>query len=451
MKVTQESLSLPGITQLDSSGSLSQAYRRYVIAVIWVTLVLRVVDIQIVSVLLEPIRKEFAVSDTQLGLLSGFAFSVLYGVLGIPVAWLADRYNRANIVACAVGAWSIMTAVCGLATSFTSLLFARAGVGVGEAGGTAPSYSLISDLVPPEKRATVFAALSSAVPTGIFVGLLVGGFANQYYGWRGAFMLMGLIGVLAALLVRLTVREPRRMIPLQPAGRAPARLADTLRELLRIRAYRHLVAASSIFTAGAMGSGMWIASFFIRVHHMAPAEVATWLAFIYGGGGIAGSLLGGVLSDRLARRSGDKRWYSWLSAAVALSILPFAVMVYLWGNPVTALFLHIGTVVLMHMWMGPTYGTIQSLVNARSRATAAAVNLLVINVIAYGAGPLLVGLASDWLTPHVGSDSLRYSILAVVVVTYTWAAAHFLAAGKTLGADLARAESRNLAGSTPQA
>jgi predicted MFS family arabinose efflux permease len=439
MKPAEGAMSNVGVLQADVPAGLADTYTRYVIAVVWVTLVLRVVDIQIVSVLLEPIRREFQVSDTQLGLLSGFAFSVLYGVLGIPVAWLADRKNRRTIIASAVGLWSAMTAACGFASSFMWLSIARAGVGVGEAGGTAPAYSLVSDLVPARKRATAFALLSASVPTGIFVGLLVGGWANEYYGWRSAFFLLGIVGISVALLVRLTVREPPRRMPASHKAEAPIRLGEALRRLSKNRSYLHLVAASSIFTAGAMGSGMWIASFFIRVHQIPPAEAATWLALIYGGGGIAGSVLGGLLADRLVARSGDPRWYARLSAAVTIGILPFAGLVYLWGGPTQALLLHVGAVVLMHMWMGPTYGTIQNLVEPRTRATAAAVNMLVINVIAYGAGPLLVGIASDALSSRVGTDSLRYSILAVVVVTYVWAAVHFLAAGRTLRKDLENA------------
>jgi len=430
-----------GVLHTDAPAGLADTYTRYVLAVVWVTLVLRIVDIQIVSVLLEPIRREFQVSDTQLGLLSGFAFSVLYGALGIPVAWLADRKNRRTIIATAVAVWSAMTAACGFANSFMWLSLARAGVGVGEAGGTAPAYSLVSDLVPARKRATAFALLSASVPAGIFVGLLVGGWANEYYGWRSAFFLLGIVGISVALLVRLTVREPPRRMPASYRGEAaPLRFGEALRRLAKNRSYRHLVAASSIFTAGAMGSGMWIASFFIRVHQIPPAEAATWLALIYGGGGIAGSVLGGLLADRMVAKTGDARWYARLSALVTLGILPFAALVYLWGGPTQALLLHVGAVVLMHMWMGPTYGTIQNLVEPRARATAAAVNMLVINVIAYGAGPLLVGIASDALSSRVGADSLRYSIFAVVVITYAWAAVHFFLAGKTLTKDLSNAE-----------
>jgi predicted MFS family arabinose efflux permease len=438
MKLAQSFVE-PGTVPLDTRG-LSEAYRRYVIALIWVTLMLRFVDIQVISVLLESIRKEFSVSDTQLGLLGGFAFSILYGTLGIPVAWLAERYSRRNIAAVAVGLWSAMTAVCGLATSFTSLLLARVGVGIGEAGGTAPAYSLVSEIVPAEKRASIFAILNSSVPAGVFVGFIIGGWVNEYYGWRSVFMTLGIAGVLVALLVRFTLHESQRAV-LQGGAVAAQTLFDPIRQLLRIRAYRHLVAASSIFTAGAMGSGIWIASFFVRVHHMPQPVVATWLGLLYGGGGIAGAVLGGILVDRVVKRTGDKRWYAWMSAAAAAGILPFALFVYLWSNPIQALLVHVGTILLMHAWMGPVYGTIQTLAGPGRRAMAAAVNLLVINVVAYGLGPLMVGAVSDWLGPRLGGDSLRYSILVVVIVTYTWAAYHFYAAARTLRADLSAGDS----------
>jgi len=417
--------------------ALADSYRVYVLAIIWIVLLLRFVDLQIISVLLESIRKEFAVTDTQLGLLSGLAFSVFYGLLGLPVAWAADRYSRRNIITIAVGLWSLMTAMCGLATSFASLFLARVGVGVGEAGGTAPTYSLISDYFPPNRRATAFAILNCAVPVGVFCGFLVGGYVGAKYGWRAAFVAVGLPGVLLALLVRLTIREPRRGFsdPVLADSAVPP-LKDTLKYLLSMRSYRHFVWGSSIFTMGAMGSGIWIPSFFIRVHGMAPAEIAPWLACIYGGGGLIGALAGGWLADRAVERTGDKRWYAWLSGLSTIAILPFSFFVYLWPNPIQALLVHVGTAFLMHAWMGPLYGTIQGLAGVKRRAMAAAVNMLTINLVAYGMGPLLVGVASDYFNARFGDESLRYSILAIVVFAYTWAGVHFLLAAKTLRQDL---------------
>ena len=424
----------------NSAFRVSRDYLNYVVAVLWVVMLLRFVDLQIVAVLLESIRREFEVSDTLLGLMTGSAFAIFYGTLGVPIAWLADRYNRRNIIVAAVGLWSAMTALCGLAGSFTSLFIARMGVGVGEAGGQPPAYSLVSDYVPPEKRSSVFAILNSAVPFGVFCGFIIGGWVNLHYGWRAAFMVVGLPGVLIALLIWLTVREPPRGLSDNRTNVAPVPLGESLGYLWRTRSYRHLVLATTIFTLGAIGSGIWIPSFFVRVHGMANAEVAVWLAFIYGGGGVLGAMLGGYLADRLVARNNDKRWYAWLSAIAAAAILPFSFFVYLWPDPVTALLVHIGTTILMHSWMGPAYGTVQSVAGLPRRAMAAAVNGFAVNLLALGLGPLIVGAASDYFNARFGENSLRYSILAVVVVCYSWAALHFFLASRTLRQDLAAAD-----------
>ena len=424
----------------DSAFRVSRGYLNYVVAFLWVVMLLRFVDLQIVAVLLESIRREFEVSDTLLGLMTGSAFAIFYGTLGVPIAWLADRYNRRNIIVASVGLWSAMTALCGLAGSFTSLFIARMGVGVGEAGGQPPAYSLVSDYVPPEKRSSVFAILNSSVPFGVFCGFIIGGWVNQHYGWRAAFMVVGLPGVLIALLIWLTVREPPRGLSENRTDVAPVPLGESLGYLWRTRSYRHLVLATTIFTLGAIGSGIWIPSFFVRVHGMASAEVAVWLAFIYGGGGVLGAMLGGYLADRLVARNNDKRWYTWLSAIAAAAILPFSFFVYLWPDPVTALLVHIGTTILMHSWMGPAYGTVQSVAGLPRRAMAAAVNGFAVNLLALGLGPLIVGAASDYFNARFGENSLRYSILAVVVVCYSWAALHFFLASRTLRQDLAAAD-----------
>lgn len=425
-------------TRIFPATGISGLYRYYVVAVIWVVMLFRFVDLQIVAVLLESLRAEFRVSDTQLGLLSGTAFAIFYATLGIPIAWLADRHSRRNIIAVCLGLWSAMTAACGAASGFLWLFLARIGVGVGEAGGAPPAYSLISDYFAASRRSTVIAILNSAVPSGVFAGFIIGGFINAKLGWRDTLIIAGLSGMVVALLVRLTVREPRRgQNDGSRAAPAPAPVLDALRFLWNLRSYRHLVLASSIFTLGALGSGIWIASFFIRVHHMPPLQATTWLACVYGGGGLVGASLGGWLADRISRRCADQRWQAWLPAISTAAILPFGFFVYLWPNPITALLVQTCTAVLMHSWMGPCYATVQNLAGASRRAMAAAVNLLVVNLLALGLGPLLVGALSDYFSARLGADSLRYSILTLTAVTYTWAAFHFLRASRTLRADLA--------------
>jgi MFS family permease len=443
LESTPSSLGPQPLQAFASTGSLTGPYPYYVVAVIWLVMLLRLVDLQIIAVLLEPIRTEFKLSDTTLGLLSGTAFAFFYGTLGIPMAWVADRYNRRNLIAACLLLWSATTALCGMAGSAIALFFGRLGTGLGEAGGIPPSYSLTSDYFPAARRASIIAILNSAVPAGVFASYLIGGYINERLGWRATFISVGIFGALVALLVKLTVREPARGIQdgLRRDTRVPA-VMETVAFLWRIRSYRHFVLASTLLTLGAMGSGIWIAAFFIRVHGMPPREVATALAFVYGIGGVAGATLGGILCDRVVRKTGDARWYGWFSGAVSAAILPLAFFVYLWPNPITALLVQTGTAFLMHSWMGPCYGTIQSLVGASQRAMAAAVNLLVVNLLAIGLGPLIVGAVSDFMNARFAGESLRYSILAVVVVAYGWAAVHFILAARSLREDLASAKAR---------
>jgi predicted MFS family arabinose efflux permease len=419
----------------------SNAYLRYVLALLWVVSLLRFVDLQVIAVLLEPIKAEFELSDTQLGLLTGIAFALFYATLGIPIAWLADRYNRRNIIAVAMGLWSFMTVLCGMATGFVSLFLARIGVGIGEAGGLPPSASLVSDYFRPERRARIFAVLASAVPLGVFVGFLLGGWVAEFYGWRAAFIVAGAPGILVALVLWLTLREPPRGFSDKRGAAEPAPpFKETLRYLAGLKSYRQIVLGTAIVTLGAVGSGIWIPSFFIRTHGMGIAEIGTWLAFIYGGGGAIGTISGGLLAEYLTEKTGDQRWYVWVCAIATACLLPFAFFVYLWPHPVPALLVHIGTTILMHMFMGPVGGTVQNLAGPGRRAMAAAINLLMVNLIALGLGPLIVGAASDYFSASYGTDALRYSILTVVVIAFSWASLHFYLASRTLRQDLASAQ-----------
>jgi predicted MFS family arabinose efflux permease len=321
-----------------------------------------------------------------------------------------------------------------------SLFLSRIGVGVGEAGGLAPSASLVSDYFKPERRARVFALLASAVPLGVFVGFLLGGWVAEFYGWRAAFIVAGAPGILVAFVLWLTLREPPRGFSDNRGSAQPApAFRETLRYLAGLKSYRQIVLGTAIVTLGAIGSGIWIPSFFIRTHGMGIAEIGTWLAFIYGGGGAIGTISGGFLAERLSEQTGDQRWYAWVCAIATVCLLPFAFFVYLWPHPVPALLVHIGTTILMHMFMGPVGGTVQNLAGPGRRAMAAAINLLMTNLIALGLGPLLVGAASDYFTPIYGTDALRYSILTVVVVAFSWASLHFYLASRTLRQDLATA------------
>ena len=421
---------------------VSRAYEVYVLALLWLVGLFRFMDIQVFAVVLESIRAEFHFSDSQLGLLSGLAFAIFYATLGIPIAWLADRYSRRNILSIVLGIWSGMTYVCGTATGFISLFLARMGVGIGEAGGTPTIHSMLGDYFSSKKRGTVFAIVNTSIPAGVFAGFMFGGWVLENYDWRVTFYAYGVPGIILAIILRLTLREPprgfseNRTSPVESAG-----FMDTLKYLWGLRAYRHLVTATTIMTLGAYGSGIWIPAFFQRIHNLSIGEVTFWLAWIYGGGGITGSLVGGWLSDRLSSKHQDARWYVKVPGIAALMILPFSFFVYLWGNPYQALTVHIGTTILMHMYLGPAYGMVQTLAGVKRRAMASGINLLVINFLGIGFGPVIVGYASDAMNSVYGTESIRYSLLGLVVIAYTWAALHFFLAGRTLRGDIEKARS----------
>jgi len=423
---------VPGVT------GHAKRYLIYVVALTWLVLVLRSVDLLVISVLMPSIKTQFTVSNTQLGLLSGFAFSLFYGLLAVPIAWLADRTSRARIISISVFVWSSMTALSGMANTFGHLLLARVGVGLGEAGGTAPVYALVADYAPANKRASVFAILNSSVPIGVLLGFLLGGYVSSAFGWRYAFLFAGIPGLAVALLAQVTLREPVRADS-TTACTPGAPLIETLRYLFSRHSYCHFVLGSAVFTLGSVGSGIWISTYFIQFHHMQPSELGVWLALLYGGGGLVGALGGGYLTDHVVNKGGDQRWYAWMPGISSVAILPFTIFVYSWPSPRQALLVHLVTTILAHVWAGPVYGTVQGLAGKNRRAVAAAVNSLLVSFLAYGLGPLLVGVASDHFRASLGQDALRYSIMLLAAVAYTWAGIHFLLAGRTLRADLALA------------
>jgi MFS family permease len=413
--------------------ALSTHYCWYVLAILWLVALLRFVDLQILAVLLEPIKAEFLLTDTQLALLGGLAFALFYGGLGLPVAWLADRCNRRNIIAIAVSLWSLMTALCGFAGSFMTLFLARMGVGIGEAGAYPPSTALLADYFPPERRGRVYAVLASAIPAGVFAGFLIGGLASQHWGWRAALQIAGLPGLLLGLLVYLTVREPERgRLDTVPVPQRPVGLFTLARQLWQSRAYRNVVLGACLYTLGAYGSGVWLPSFFIRHHGFTGAEIGVWMALLYGGGGLCGALAGGWLAEYLSNRHADRAWYARVCSWSLLAALPLAPLVFLNGDPRLALLLHLPIVVLMHMNIGPVLTLIQHLAGPARRASAQAIAVLVSNLIALPLGPLFVGMISDLYGSSYGSRTLGIAILALLLVAWSAAAWQFRRAAQAM-------------------
>jgi predicted MFS family arabinose efflux permease len=405
----------------------------YALGVLFVVYVANFVDRQILAIVLDDVKAELQVSDTLMGLLSGPAFVVFYTVAGIPIARLADRSSRRTIIACGLAVWSVMTALCGLAKSYPQLLLARIGVGVGEAAGTPPSHSLLSDLFPPERRATALSIYAMGIYVGVMFGYLAGGFVREAFDWRTAFLVVGLPGIPLALLVQASVREPVRGASDGRADEATPPLREVVRFLASRRAFVWVTIAACFQSLSGYSILAWAPSFLRRVHAMDPAEAGLSIGLVTGIGGAFGAWLGGALVDRLARR--DRRWIVWLPAWVSALSVPFAVPFYLAEGRTATLAAFVPFYVLSAMYVGPLWSVGQSVVRPRMRALASAILLVVLNLVGLGLGPLAVGAANDLLHARLGDDAIRWSLL-VMAGMGGLAAWPFARAARTLRAEL---------------
>lgn len=413
----------------------SKSARNYALVLLTIVYTFNFVDRQLLAILQESIKADLSLSDGQLGLLAGFAFALFYATAGIPIARWADRSNRRNIVAGAVFIWSFMTAISGFVQNYAQLLLARVGVGIGEAGGSPPSHSIISDIFPPEKRASALGFYSTGVNIGILFGFLAGGWINEFFGWRVAFMVVGLPGILLAIIVRFTLAEPIRGLSENKQVESDAvPFIDVLKLLWSRRSFRHMALAGALNAFAGYSSSSWTASFMIRSYDMATGELGTWLAMISGLCGAIGVFLGAVLADKLAPR--DKRWYMWVPALAGLISIPFIAAVYLVNGPYWALMLSVVPGLLHNVYLGNTIASTHGLVGLRMRALASAVLFLILNLIGLGLGPLFVGLLSDYLQPVFEEHSLRQAMLYLLPAVMTWSTVHFFLAARTLRADL---------------
>ncbi len=410
----------------------------YALGLLTVVYSFNFIDRQLLAILQESIKAELDLSDGQLGLLTGFAFAVFYVTAGIPIARWADRANRRNIVSLALFTWSFMTAISGFVQNYAQLLLARIGVGVGEAGGSPPSHSIISDIFPAEKRASALGFYSTGVNIGILFGFLFGGWLNEFFGWRVAFLVVGVPGILLAFLVRFTLAEPVRGLAEQrTVADKPTPVMDILRLLWSRGTFRHLAFGAALNAFAGYSTSSWTASFFIRSHDMTTGELGTWLALILGLGGAIGVFFGGYIADRLAPR--DKRWYAWLPALVGFFSVPFAAAVYLVDSPYVALAIAAVPGLLHNVYLGNTLAVTHGMVGLRMRAMSSAILFFILNIIGLGAGPWMVGMLSDYLTPSLGDEALRHSMLYLIPAVLTWSSLHFLLAARTLREDLEQA------------
>jgi MFS family permease len=412
--------------------AFSAGYKRFVLVMLTLVYAFNFIDRQILVILQEPIKADMGLSDAQLGLLSGFTFAVIYVSAGIPIAYLADRSNRRNIIAVSLTVWSGMTAVSGLVQNYAQLLLARVGVGLGEAGGSPPAHSMISDYYPPEQRGTAISFYSSGIYIGILLGYAFGGLLAEAFGWRTAFMVVGLPGILLAVVLVLTVREP-------PRGRwdAAARsdhkpsFRETLSLLRERPAFWFIAMGCALTSFVSYGNGNFLPSLLIRNHGMSIADVGLVLSLVAGLSGAIGTFLGGYLGDRLG--VGDKRWYVYVPILGGLAaFLPYFYVILSSHTPSVLVVLALVSVV-NSLYLGPSIAICHALVPPRMRAVTSAVLFFVLNMIGLGLGPFLTGLASDLLAPVAGDQNLRWAMVLTASVGVVAILMFAIAARRLLG------------------
>ena len=415
-----------GLTPVRKPASVSPSYRRLVLFMLTLVYVVNFVDRQVLSVLLEPIRRDLGLSDTQLGLLSGLAFAAFYVTFGIPFARIADRYSRRNLIVVCMLAWSAMTALCGMTVNLAQLLAARIGVAIGEAGCIAPAQSIIADYYSPAERPAALSVFSVGAPVGVFLGLLLGGWLAELFGWRVALILIGLPGMLLALLVLGTVREPiRGMSSGISTTERPGRFIDDARQLLSRRSMPLIAVGAGMQSMVLYGMGAWLPSFYQRLHHLQTHEVGSLLAVVNGIGAGLGTLGGGFLAAALARR--DRRWLCWLPAIAAATATPLYAGAVLASDIFWSIACVFPAALLGSVFVAPTLAAVHSVSGVALRATGLSLVLFLTNLVGIGGGALVVGAVSDALKELEAVNSLRYGLLAVLsanflaIAGYTWA------------------------------
>jgi MFS family permease len=412
-------------------------YSWYVLAVLLCVYSFNWMDRYVLLILLEPIKHDLRLSDTALGLLSGFTFAMIYSIAGIPIACWADRGDRRSVISLGLTLWSATTALSGLAANIGHLTVARFGVALGESACSPPASSLISDYFPAHRRATAFAIYGVGISIGMGLGLFVGGWANELYGWRVAFMIAGLPGVLLALIVRFTIREPRR-------GQAESfetdprvySVAATIRIILSRKSFLAYAIGLGLFSFSGNAFETWTPVYLMRLYHMGTGTIGEWTGFIEGVGGLIGTMAGGLLADRLGTR--DERWYLWVPAMAAAAMVP-SMFVFLHTSHGSMFVFYFVTIVFSASYMAPMVAITQRIMPVRMRALATALLYLLLNLIGPGAGPLAAGILNDALVGSYGVEAVRIS-LTVTLVGAVCGVALTLYAAKHLPHDLTFAD-----------
>jgi MFS family permease len=406
----------------------------FTLALLFVISLFNYTDRYMIAILLPSIKQDFGLSDTQMGVLAGVAFTLFYVVCGVPIARLADQRSRKKILTVSLALWSVMTAACGLAQTFVQLSVARMLVGIGEAGSSPPSYSVIADVYPADRRATAMAIYLAGAPMGILIGFTLGGWLSVEYGWRYALLAVGLPGLIFAVLLVWLFKEPRRGAVDGIASARAVPFWEGLIALLRNRTFRHAALGSAFYNALIVTYVNWMPSFFVRSHGMGVKETGIVLALIFGLAQIVGLVAGGYVSDRFARV--DVRWYLRVPGIVMLVAAP-VFMASLGVTSASVAFVCLAVPLFVGgMQVSPVFAITPSLVDVRMRAVASAVLILIINLVSGGVGPVVVGFLSDLLAQDYGADSLQYALLIITPVFSIWAALHYYLGSRHIRADV---------------
>lgn len=408
--------------------------RYFLLAMLTLIALINFVDRQILAILLESIKADLELSDLELGLLSGLVFALFYAVVGIPIARLADRWDRRKIISISLFFWSSMTVVSGFASSFIHLALARIGVGIGEGGVQPASHSLIAENFAPKERATAFAIYSAGITAGIFAALSVGGWANDAYGWRVAFFIAGVPGVILAFIAYVAIREPRTTpdfrLSMFSAAPGERNLVESFKFFWQSKGWRYAATAAVVTQIATLGISAWLPAFIIRSHELSAAQTGQIMALLIGICGTAGAIGGGIFADRLAKKRGIQ-WLSWTLGVSYSLVCVLAPAVFLMDDLTIFVALLAPYTALLLTSSGVQFAIAHSVVESDMRAMSSALLILLINLFGLGFGPLIVGALSDFFVATKGTDSLRFAMLCMTPL-YFLGVFCFYKSGKSL-------------------
>jgi predicted MFS family arabinose efflux permease len=410
-------------------------YPGYVLFILGLISSLNYYDRNLISILVEPMKRDLHLSDSDIGLLTGIGFALMYSLVAIPMARIADRHGRVRVLAASLAAWSFMTVLSGRAGSFMTMLLARVGVGIGEAGGLPATHALVADYFPPISRGKALSVIGICAALGISLALAGGGLINDWHGWRLAFYVGGLPGIVLSVLVLFTIREQpyTDSIETSTPSRPTIGLGTVFSTLWRRRSYVHLCVGLGIGAIGAYGQFAWSPAFLMRNYHLSAGRVGSYYSAVVGPATLIAVFIGGALNDWLVKR--DNRWPFWLLAACFAINVPASLVFFLVHNFALAMGMTVLTTVVGSLWVAPSYAIVQNLAGPQMRAIAAAIFMMIVNIVGLGLGPYLTGVLSDRLTLRFGSDALAMS-LCIVTMTGAVAVISFLLATRTASADV---------------